>query len=363
MNRLYDIIAFKLTEWENPRTQTDFEDALILKLFAFQFVNSYGSLFYLAFFRNIEYPNGLFGLGSDYQDKCDNQNCMALLTIQVLVVLLIKPFPRLLTTVILPLIKKIVRKIRCNFQKEGLELIKPKSSSKWYDFISNEHAKPDFEGNIRDEYMEKIILYGYIMLFACSFTLGPLIFLIIILIDLRVDAKRLLWIFRRPVGKKAEDIGLFFGIFQFINIIGIVSNGFIIAYTSSWSVDYFGSNENDRLKFVIAFEHIIFFIWILIVVITPSIPSSVLLKMKEEYIQAKELIIAARHISENTQDKTFLKRYTQTFNGLTNLLLKRENTESVGSSIVNEQQAKQRKQMSKKMMSIENKIHPNETSE
>lgn len=35
----------------NHRTATAFEDALIVKTFCFQFVNSYCSLFYIAFFK------------------------------------------------------------------------------------------------------------------------------------------------------------------------------------------------------------------------------------------------------------------------------------------------------------------------
>ena len=40
-----------LTNWENHRTQTAYDDALIIKLFAFQFVNNYASLIYIAFFK------------------------------------------------------------------------------------------------------------------------------------------------------------------------------------------------------------------------------------------------------------------------------------------------------------------------
>ena len=38
---------------ENHRTQTQYNDSLIVKLFAFQFVNTYTSLFYIAFFRGV----------------------------------------------------------------------------------------------------------------------------------------------------------------------------------------------------------------------------------------------------------------------------------------------------------------------
>ena len=50
--KIYRKIAVVLTYWENHRTKTEFEDSIILKLFAFEFVNSYGNLFYLAYFRN-----------------------------------------------------------------------------------------------------------------------------------------------------------------------------------------------------------------------------------------------------------------------------------------------------------------------
>lgn len=52
-NLVYNWIAVQLTKWENHRTKTDYDDNLIVKLFAFEFVNSYGSLFYLAYFRNV----------------------------------------------------------------------------------------------------------------------------------------------------------------------------------------------------------------------------------------------------------------------------------------------------------------------
>ena len=50
-NILFAELAKYLNHWENHRTQTEFEDALILKTFTFQFINSYTSLFYIAFIK------------------------------------------------------------------------------------------------------------------------------------------------------------------------------------------------------------------------------------------------------------------------------------------------------------------------
>jgi hypothetical protein len=53
LNAVYQELAIWLTNRENHRTNTQYEDALIAKLFAFQFVNSYASFFYIAFIKNI----------------------------------------------------------------------------------------------------------------------------------------------------------------------------------------------------------------------------------------------------------------------------------------------------------------------
>ena len=113
-----------LTRWENHRTKTEFEDSIIIKLFAFEFVNSYGNLFYLAYFRNnvnsmllhmcdclkinvflynfkFDYTGGFFNLGNEYQDICES-DCLVLVSIQVFFGLLIKPVNRFVTGVLYP---------------------------------------------------------------------------------------------------------------------------------------------------------------------------------------------------------------------------------------------------------------------
>ena len=47
LNVIYKKVGVALTEWELHRTFNEFNEALALKLFMFQFVNSYASLFFL----------------------------------------------------------------------------------------------------------------------------------------------------------------------------------------------------------------------------------------------------------------------------------------------------------------------------
>lgn len=66
LNFVYDRLAVWLTEKEFLRTQTEFDDSLTLKIYMFQFVNYYSSIFYIAFIKGkfVGYPakyNRIFG--------------------------------------------------------------------------------------------------------------------------------------------------------------------------------------------------------------------------------------------------------------------------------------------------------------
>jgi len=77
-NGLYRKLAIRLTDWENHRTDTDYSDALIAKTFVFQFVNSYISLYYIAFVKDAK-PS-LFGVE---EEGCKLGGCIAELAMQL----------------------------------------------------------------------------------------------------------------------------------------------------------------------------------------------------------------------------------------------------------------------------------------
>ena len=51
LGALFDEFAVKLNDSENHRTETDYEDSLVIKTFLFNFINAYTCLFYIAFFK------------------------------------------------------------------------------------------------------------------------------------------------------------------------------------------------------------------------------------------------------------------------------------------------------------------------
>lgn len=87
---MYERIALWLTNWENPRTETDYKDSFTYKMFLFQFVNTYSSIFYIAFFK----LNYVVGTPGNYQrmaggrlDGCGVGGCLLDLCIQLVVIM------------------------------------------------------------------------------------------------------------------------------------------------------------------------------------------------------------------------------------------------------------------------------------
>ena len=89
---LYKYIAEKLTEWENPRTKSDFEKSFTVKMFWFQFCNTYASVFYVAFFKGshfVGWPGHRKHLISKSirLEGCSAQGCFLELCIQLIVLM------------------------------------------------------------------------------------------------------------------------------------------------------------------------------------------------------------------------------------------------------------------------------------
>lgn len=88
---VYEKVAVWLTNWENPRTHTDYKDSFTYKMYLFQFVNTYSSIFYIAFFK----LNLVIGTPSKYRrfagssrlDGCGAGGCLMDLCIQLVVIM------------------------------------------------------------------------------------------------------------------------------------------------------------------------------------------------------------------------------------------------------------------------------------
>uniref|UniRef100_A0A8D1VKT6 Anoctamin n=1 Tax=Sus scrofa TaxID=9823 RepID=A0A8D1VKT6_PIG len=225
LNTIYEKVAIVITNFELPRTQTDYENSLTMKMFLFQFVNYYSSCFYIAFFKGkfVGYPGDpVYWLGKYRNEECDPGGCLLELTTQLTIIMGGKAIWNNIQEVLLPWIMNLIGRCRT---VSGAEMRTPRWEQDY-------HLQPMGKLGLFYEYLEMIIQFGFVTLFVASFPLAPLLALVNNILEIRVDAWKLTTQYRRMVPEKAQDIGAWQPIMQGIAILAVVTNAMIIAFTS-----------------------------------------------------------------------------------------------------------------------------------
>ena len=231
-NLLYNKIAVWLTDKELQRTQTDYDNALTLKIYLFQFVNFYISIFYIAFFKGqfIGTPNERTRLFGYRQEECSPGGCFMELSIQMAMIFVGKQFFLQIMEYYMPLIWKLYNLVKLGEWKTEDTNIEEKEPQYVMDFKLCQWG----HNGLFHEYLEMVIQFGFITIFACAFPLAPLFALINNILEVRLDAKKLLVQYRRPSAQKVKSIGIWYDIMNMLTKIAVVTNAFIIAVTSEF---------------------------------------------------------------------------------------------------------------------------------
>ncbi|XP_075871081.1 anoctamin-7 isoform X2 [Nelusetta ayraudi] len=367
LSRFYTELAHILTRWEMHRTQSKYEDMFILKVFVFQFVNFYSSPIYIAFFKGrfVGYPgnyNTLFGVRNE---DCGPGGCLIELAQELLVIMVGKQLINNIQEFICPKLKSWWRKRKMSpgpgedggGEASGQSQEKPNGRSQGDPSGRSQGEVTPWEENYElllceglfSEYLEMVIQFGFITIFVAACPLAPLFALINNWVEIRLDAQKFVAEYRRPVVERAQDIGIWFPIMQFITHIAVVTNALLIAFTSSFLPRlYYGYTRNSslngfinftlstsdynfsqqqqfpscryrgfrdengdlpphyfhllavRLAFVFVFEHVVFFIGRLIDLMVPDVPEEVEMKIKREYYMAKEALAENQSLAAET---------------------------------------------------------------
>jgi len=231
-NYIYEFLAFWLTEKELHRTQTRFDDALTVKIYLFQFVNYYASIFYIAFVKGqfVGTPNEYTRFMSWRQEECSPGGCFIELCIQLAIIFMGKQFMLSVMEYYMPLMWKIFNLVK---------LAGWKSDESGKDEGTPQYIK-DFKlvewghQGLFYEYLEMVLQYGFITIFVCAFPLAPFFAFCNNVLELRLDAKKILVQHRRPIAQKVQSIGVWFDIMETLGRISIITNAFIIALTSEF---------------------------------------------------------------------------------------------------------------------------------
>ncbi|XP_069620575.1 anoctamin-6 isoform X1 [Ranitomeya imitator] len=250
LNMVYEKVAIMITDYELPRTKTDYENSLTTKMFLFQFVNYYSSCFYIAFFKGkvVGYPGDpVYWFGRYRNEECDPGGCLLELTTQLTIIMGGKAIWNNIQEIFLPWIKNLIARCRST----GIETIKPRWEQDY-------RLQPLGKLGLFYEYLEMVIQFGFVTLFVASFPLAPVLALVNNLLEIRVDAWKLTTQFRRMVPEKAQHIGAWQPIMQGVALLAVVTNAMIIAFTSdmiprlvyywSFSVLPYGTHTSNTMQ-------------------------------------------------------------------------------------------------------------------
>lgn len=215
LNAAFRRVAEQLTEFENHRTENDYENALIIKRFLFEAFDAYIALFYVGFYMRD--PLRL------------RQELVSLYTMDWL--------RRLTTESLIPWVRQRIR-----MESEQRALGKRKKTD---DQLVLEESIETLELNAYiqkedyeqfDDYLEMVIGFGYVTLFAGAMPLAAALTFAGNVVEILSDAFKLNYVCRRPVAARSSSMPRpWFFVICCMCWAAIVTNS-LIAYVSSEQV-------------------------------------------------------------------------------------------------------------------------------
>lgn len=183
LNKAYRKVAGVLTEWENHRTQQEFMNSMILKRFLFEAFDCYIALFYIAF-----YERDVGNLRSEL---------ISLFHIDVL--------RRVALETVVPLVQHYFTQ----WKQDALYALQKKDDDSKPELEPVGRAEKQLELEEHeefDEYLEMVIQFGYIALFAGLFPMSSVLAIICNAVEVCSDSFKLRWAYRKPFAYAASGM-------------------------------------------------------------------------------------------------------------------------------------------------------------
>ncbi|KAM5170171.1 anoctamin-4 [Mantella aurantiaca] len=231
LNVLYEKVALFLTNLEQPRTESEWENSFTLKMFLFQFVNLNSSTFYIAFFlgRFTGRPGAYLRLINRWRlEECHPSGCLIDLCMQMGIIMVLKQTWNNFMELGYPLIQNWWTRRRLR-QEHGAH-----GKASFPQWEKDYNLQPINAYGLFEEYLEMILQFGFTTIFVAAFPLAPLLALLNNIIEIRLDAYKFITQWRRPLASRAKDIGIWYGILEGIGILSVITNAFVIAVTSDF---------------------------------------------------------------------------------------------------------------------------------
>ncbi|XP_047216782.1 anoctamin-10 [Girardinichthys multiradiatus] len=279
INLVYRYAAEFLTEWENHRLESSYQNHLVLKVLVFNFFNCFASLFYIAFVM---------------QDMALLRQSLAtlLITSQILNQVMEAFFPYWLQK---RRNKKMIRKLqkRRAFGDKELPLA---------DQVRLEADMCTYLGTF-DDYLELFLLFGYVSLFSCVYPLAAVLVVLNNITEVYSDAFKMCHVFKRPFADPAANIGVWQLAFETISVIAVVTNCALIGMSPQIKA-YFPDSETQLILWTVTIEHGLLAFKFILTFLIPDVPKHIQIKLAQlefESLEAlkKKKILEVSEFSKN----------------------------------------------------------------
>jgi len=261
LNNIWGKVSRKLNDWENHRTKSAYVSSLIMKSFMFKAINSYASLFYIAFVKM-------------HDSGCKNDDCLGELQMQLGVIFLTQIIVNNAIELAGPWVtKKLAQRkmAKTEAQETAAEM---------------EFGMSQYESSFSD-FDELVLQFGYLTLFVVCFPIAPLVALLANILEGRLDSTKLLEMTRRPMPEGAATIGMWFNVMRLISYVCIVTNSLLALIHASFFSDL---DLLYKMIIFIAMEHFIFTIKLVVESMIPDVPFEVQRHVKRQTLIVNHLI-------------------------------------------------------------------------
>jgi hypothetical protein len=271
-NLIYDSLAKKLNDRENHRTETMHEDALISKVFLFEFVNNYASFFYLAFFAELFHDCPVKDAGG----------CMLPLTYNLAIIFVSRTIVGNLISFLLPYATVLHRRRELNKKARVHQKDLSCFSRPELEFTLEPY---DTQASSIEDFTELAIQFGYASMFASALPMAPFLSLLSICVGTTCKAWKMVHLYQRPCPTSCEDIGTWQTIFTIVCVVSVISNASLTVFTMTVTNTF---TDFTRFWIYIGFQWTCFLMQVVIMESIPDVSDSVTIQqMRQEFLVDK----------------------------------------------------------------------------
>uniref|UniRef100_A0A182XGY7 Anoctamin n=1 Tax=Anopheles quadriannulatus TaxID=34691 RepID=A0A182XGY7_ANOQN len=349
MDEAYYKLAVWLNDKENYRLQSKYENHLIAKVALFQFVNSFLSLFYIAFYLRD-------------QDKLKEQLAGLLISRQIIGNLRESAWPYLVEQWRLAKLSFKMWGALSPTQEHPPNVASSASTSTSTLTVGSGDAKQLDEGKSPSEFsasstppkrsigqaevesslykydgtfsdhLEMLVQMGYVVLFSAAFPLAGLCALANNLLEIRSDAFKLAHVHQRPFGQRVANIGTWQNALGMLGLAAVIVNCALIGLSGQVSRLWPGLTSTQTVILIVALEHIMLGLRSALTWLLPELPSWLAAEIARAEHCRREMQCkgpSPRQTPPSPPSSTSISHHDQDFNSNQDIFDKTE--QSVGS--------------------------------